>query len=107
MCILVRAYIYHVHVHAHCILQVVHVPNIPLCTGAFYYLLGNLSPRFRSKIHNIQLLVLVKYTLACEYGIDCILKPVVNDIRRLESVRVQPIVKRMSCYSTCTCNFTC
>ena len=45
-----------------------------------------MSPRFRSKIHNIQLLLLAKYSLVVEFGIDNILKPIVEDIRKLESV---------------------
>ena len=55
--------------------------------GAFYYSLGNISPHFRSKIHNIQLLLLAKSTSVAEYGIDHIIKPIVEDIRKLESVR--------------------
>ena len=54
--------------------------------GAFYYLLGNLSPHFRSKIHNIQLLLLAKYSTVSEFGIDRMLEPIVEDIRKLESV---------------------
>lgn len=55
-------------------------------SGAFYYLLGNMSQRFRSKIHNIQLLLLAKYSSVTEFGIDNILEPAVEDIRKLESV---------------------
>ena len=54
--------------------------------GAFYYLLGNLDPQFRSRIHNIQLLALAKYSTISEYGIDKILEPAIDDIRTLESV---------------------
>ena len=55
-------------------------------TGAFYYLLGNISPHFRSKIHNIQLLLLANSSSVAEYGIDHIIKPIVEDIKKLESV---------------------
>lgn len=55
-------------------------------TGAFYYLLGNLDPQFRSRIHNIQLLALAKYSTISEYGIDKILEPAIDDIKVLESV---------------------
>ena len=55
-------------------------------SGAFYYLLGNLSPHFRSKIHNIQLLLLAKYSTVSEFGIDRMLEPIVEDVRKLESV---------------------
>lgn len=57
-----------------------------LSLGAFYFLLGNLSPKFRSKISNIQLVLLAKYSQVAEFGIDCLLQPIVDDIRRLESV---------------------
>ena len=59
-----------------------------MSAGAFYYLLGNISPLFRSKIHNIQLLLLAKYSSVAEFGIDQILKPAVEDIQKLESVGV-------------------
>ena len=67
-------------------------------TGAFYYLLGNLSPRFRSKIHNIQLLLLAKYSSVAEYGIDRILNSIVEDVRILESVCVYMY---MHAYNAC------
>ena len=54
-------------------------------TGAFYYLLGNLHPRFQSRINTIQLLASAKYITISEYGIDRILEPVVEDICKLES----------------------
>ena len=38
------------------------------------------------KIHNIQLLLLAKYSTIPEFGIDWILEPIVEDIRKLESV---------------------
>jgi len=57
--------------------------------GAFYYMLGNISPRLRSRVSGIQLLALAKYTTVVEFGIDKILQPVVQDIRKLESVSVR------------------
>ena len=53
--------------------------------GAFYYLLGNLRPQ-RSKINNIQLLLLGKYIHIAEFGIDHIMKPIIEDIKKLEPV---------------------
>ena len=55
-------------------------------TGAFYYILGNLSPMLRSKVLAIQLLLVAKYTTVLEFGIAKLLEPIVNDIRVLESV---------------------
>lgn len=60
--------------------------SFSFCTGAFYYLLGNISPRLRSKINNIQLLLLAKYSSVAEFGIDRMLEPIIEDIQKLESV---------------------
>ena len=65
--------------------------------GAFYFMLGNLSPRFRSKISNIQLLLLAKYSLVAEFGIDRLLQPIVEDIRKLESVNICESVTQKKC----------
>ncbi len=53
-------------------------------------IIGNLSPRFRSRINNSQLLLLA---LVAEFWIDRMLEPIVKDIRKHESVSI----------STCTC----
>lgn len=53
--------------------------------GAFYYLLGNLRPQ-QSKINNIQLLLLAKYVHVAEFGIDRIMEPIIEDIKKLEHV---------------------
>ena len=57
-----------------------------LILGVFYYILGNLRPQLRSKISNIQLLLLAKYKTVAEFGIDEVLSPIMEDIRKLESV---------------------
>lgn len=54
--------------------------------GAFYYILGNVRPQLRSKIKNIQLLLLAKYSTVVEFGIDKMLEPIVEDVKKLESV---------------------
>ena len=59
--------------------------NAHVHAGA-YYILGNVDPRFRSKIHSIQLLILAKYSSVAEFGIDRILEPAVKDIEKLELV---------------------
>lgn len=57
-------------------------PVLPcIHVGAFYFLLGN--SQFRS---NIQLLLLAKYSLVAEFGIDRLLHPIVEDIQKLELV---------------------
>ena len=70
--------------------------------GAFYFLFGNLSPRLRSKISGIQLLLLAKYNLIAEPGIDRLLKSIVEDIRKLESVISFACICIPSVH-TCTC----
>ena len=70
------------YVHVCIIMYTMHM----LLAGAFYYILGNVDPRFRSKIHSIQLLILAKYSSVAEFGIDQILEPAVKDIEKLESV---------------------
>ena len=51
--------------------------------GAFYYILGNLRPSLRSKTDTIQLLVLAKYSSVAEFGIDHMLEPAIEDIKKL------------------------
>lgn len=68
------SFIQHAILHMQCVL------------GAFYFLLGNLHPRLRSKIGNIQLLLLTKASMVTEFGIDHLLEPIVEDIQKLESV---------------------
>ena len=53
----------------------------------FYYTLGNLSPKYRSSLQSIQLLIAVKSNFLVRYGADKILKPVLEEIKQLESVR--------------------
>lgn len=52
----------------------------------FYYTLGNLSPKYRSSLRSIQLLIAVKSNLLVKYGADKILEPVLEEIKQLESV---------------------
>ena len=46
-----------------------------------------MSPYFCSRIHNILVLILAKYISVAEFGNDDILKPAIEVIRKLESVR--------------------
>ena len=65
-----------------------------------------MCPWQRSKISNIQLLLLVKYESVVEFGIDTVLQPIIEDIRKLESVSTSPfIVSTHLCvyiYTFCT-----
>ena len=52
-------------------------------TGMFYFTLGNLSPRLRSKLTSIHLIAIVKTTIISLYGMDAILQPLINDLKKL------------------------
>ena len=45
-----------------------------------------MKPSLRSKLNNIQLLLLVKSSSVAEFGIDRVLQPIVDDIKKLECV---------------------
>ena len=57
--------------------------EIFIFTGSFYFTLGNLSPKYRSKLSSIHLISLVKSTLISVYGMDAILKPFIEDMKKL------------------------
>ena len=59
-----------------------------LCAALFYYTLGNLSPKYRSSLHSIQMLIAVKSKFLAQYGADKILEPVLEEIKQLERVSV-------------------
>ena len=52
-------------------------------TGAFYFTLGNLPPKYRSRLTSIHLLALVKSTFISEYGMDAVMKPFIQDLKKL------------------------
>ena len=58
-----------------------------LCAGAFYFTLGNISPKYRSKLKSIQLLALVKNSLIKKYGMNSVLEPIVKDLKALVSFK--------------------
>ena len=51
--------------------------------GFFYFTLGNLEPKYRSKLTSIQLLGIVKKSVLDSYGMNAILKPFVEDFKKL------------------------
>lgn len=53
--------------------------------GMFYFALGNISPKFRSKLSSIHLITIVKTSLIVQYGIDTVLKPFIEDLKKLVS----------------------
>ena len=54
-------------------------------TGVFYFTLGNLSPRYRSKYSNIYLLAICKRTVITEYSMSSVLRPIIDDLKCLVS----------------------
>ena len=49
----------------------------------FYWLLLNIHPAYRSTLHSIQLLAVAKSSHIRTYGIDAVLKPIVDDLKIL------------------------
>ena len=60
------------------------ISGLPVSTElAFYFQLGNLHPRYRSTYKSIQLLALCKAKLISKYTLDVVLKPIIEDIKKL------------------------
>lgn len=60
--------------------------SITLLVGIFYFTLGNVPPRWRSKLTSINLLAVVKHKFVVEYGMDLVLKPIIGDVMLLVSI---------------------
>lgn len=58
-----------------------------------YYTLGNVHPKYRSRLMCIQLLAVVKSSVLQQYGPDVVLEPFMDDIKTLESVSNKQINK--------------
>ena len=56
--------------------------------GLLYYQVGNLSPYLQSTLRSIQVLAVTKVPFITKYRIDPILEPFVNDMKKLEQVRM-------------------
>lgn len=54
--------------------------------GMVYFQLANLNPAFRSKLESINLVAIFRCNLLEHYSIDAILKPFVQDLKKLENV---------------------
>ena len=51
----------------------------------FTFTLGNLHPKYRSKLSSIHLVALVSNPNLSKYGIDAVIKPFVGDMKKLVS----------------------
>ena len=49
----------------------------------FYFTLGNLSLKYQSQLTSIYLVALVKSSFISAYGMDEVLRPFVNDVKKL------------------------
>jgi hypothetical protein len=80
--------------------------RITLCmyAGLFYYMLGNIDPKYRSRTESIQLLTIVRTTLINKYGINKILEPLIEKLNLLERVRMHTILfySRSHCIIECS-----
>ena len=70
----------------HCMMVVQeHVLILNIIIGMFYFTLGNVRSLYRSKLKSINLLVVVKSKLVSEYSMNCVLQPIISDIKKLVS----------------------
>ena len=54
--------------------------------GLFYYTLGNISPQHRSQLKAIQLLAVARRPVIKKYGINSMLKKIMEELGELEKV---------------------
>jgi len=52
---------------------------------AFYYTVGNVGGKYRSHLKHIHLALLVRYSHLKEFGMDVILKPLIDDLKQLST----------------------
>ena len=50
-----------------------------------YFTLGNVSPKFRSKLSSIQLVAIALHSDLMTYGMDAIIRPFIEDVMQLVS----------------------
>jgi hypothetical protein len=54
--------------------------------GAIYFTLANIDPALHSKLEAINLVALFKSSLLAEYSLNDVLKPFVDDLKKLSAV---------------------
>lgn len=57
--------------------------------GVFYFTLGNVRPTFQSKLKSIHLAALVRRVHLVKYGMNAVLRPIVDKFKKLVSARYQ------------------
>ncbi len=71
---------------------------------AIYFLLGNLEPKFRSKVDLIQLAALARSMLVKKYGLLSLFEPVINDLRVLETEGIEVRIQGRTLFFRGTCS---
>lgn len=56
--------------------------------SAFYLVLGNIEPKFRSQLSTIQLALICPSAIVHEYGMSQVMAPLIHDLKHLESVGI-------------------
>ena len=68
-------------------------------SGLFYYQLGNIDPKYKSTLHRIQLLAVVKCVYIEKYRMNVILEPLMEAVQELETVRPFEIINCLISYT--------
>ena len=67
---------------------------------AFYYTIGNLSGKYRSQLKHIHLALLARYSHVKQFGLDVILKPMLDDLKQLSTEGfIVSRAQRLCCFS--------
>ena len=61
----------------------IHATILYVYIGAFYYMLGNIHPKFRSRLKMIQLVSLCYTKYIKKYSMNTVLEVIVNDLKKL------------------------
>ena len=58
-------------------------------TSAFYFVLGNIPAKYRSRLKDIQLALLFPSELTGKYGYESLIQPLIEDIKILETTSIE------------------
>lgn len=64
---------------------------------AFYFTLGQVNPTFRSECDQIQLALLCKSTYIVQFGINRVLQPLINQLKKLYDNGITYLSKKFKC----------
>lgn len=57
--------------------------DINIAVGIFYFTVGNKPPKAKSQLKSIYLLCVLKHKYLCKYGMDEVIKPFIEDMKKL------------------------